>query len=165
MSAADPSLASRLATLGPVGYWPGAPGTWGSAAAILPAVAIGLLLPPVAATVALGLGVAAWTALGLWAAARHPSPNADPSEVVIDEAAGQWLAALPCPLLAPSHGLWVWIAAFALFRFFDIVKPWPVSAAEKLPGALGVMADDLVAGLLALLALLALAKVTHDFFV
>lgn len=157
-------LASRVATLGPVGYLPTAPGTWGSAAALAPALAL-VAAPPLLATALLAVGALGWTLLGLWAAARHPSPSADPKEVVIDEAAGQWLAALPCPMLGAELAGWSalspWLLAFALFRFFDIAKPWPVSAAERLPGARGVMADDLVAGALAAALLVLLWEAAH----
>ena len=72
--------------------------------------------------------------------------NEDPKEVVIDEVAGQGIALLFCPLG------WPWfVAAFVFFRFFDILKPWPVGWIDKnLHGGLGIMADDLVAGLYAL---------------
>ena len=65
----------------------------------------------------------------------------DPSECVIDEVAGQWIACAFAPL-----SLWGFALAFVLFRLFDIIEAWPVSAAERLPGGLGIMADDIVAG-------------------
>ena len=72
----------------------------------------------------------------------------DPPELCIDEVPGMWLALLP--FAEPSLGLMV--AAFVLFRVFDIAKPWPVSASEHwLPGGFGIMLDDAVAGLLAML--------------
>ena len=72
--------------------------------------------------------------------------NQDPKEVVIDEVAGQGIALIFCPLA------WPWfLAAFILFRFFDILKPWPVGWIDRnLHGGFGIMADDLVAGLYAL---------------
>ena len=69
--------------------------------------------------------------------------------VVIDELAGQWIVLLVVPL----DWRW-WLAAFVSFRLFDIVKPGPVRMAERLPGGLGVMADDVVAGVLAAAPLL-----------
>jgi phosphatidylglycerophosphatase A len=75
----------------------------------------------------------------------------DPSECVIDELAGQWLACAFAP-----RSLWAFVLAFLLFRLFDITKPWPIRAAERIPGGLGVMLDDMIAGLAAgLLVLLA----------
>ena len=68
----------------------------------------------------------------------------DPSECVIDEVAGQFLACALAPL-----SLYGFILAFALFRLFDISKLWPISEAERLRGGLGIVADDMVAGLLA----------------
>lgn len=79
----------------------------------------------------------------------------DPGEVVIDEVLGQWLTCLPFA----SLGVWEYVAAFALFRLFDITKPWPVRALEKIPGGTGIMLDDAAAGVYAMicLALLRLA--------
>ncbi|HVT24476.1 MAG TPA: phosphatidylglycerophosphatase A, partial [Rhizomicrobium sp.] len=68
----------------------------------------------------------------------------DPSEAVIDELAGQWLACAFAPLSWQGY-----LAAFVLFRFFDMTKIWPVSAAERARGGWGVMFDDIVAGLIA----------------
>ena len=129
-----------------------APGTWGSVAAILlawpwltyaPATwqAPGLLVAAIAATV-----------LGLWAVphAQHHYGLLDPSQVVIDEYAGQWLTLACLPLAAGIASPWaVLMVSLLTFRLFDIVKPWPISALERLPGAWGVMADDLAAGLAA----------------
>ncbi|NTV81952.1 MAG: phosphatidylglycerophosphatase A, partial [Candidatus Aminicenantes bacterium] len=75
-------------------------------------------------------------------AAEHGRP--DPGRIVIDEVVGQLLA------LAFLPGAWVPVAvAFALFRFFDIIKPWPIRRLERLPGGWGIMADDVGAGLAA----------------
>jgi phosphatidylglycerophosphatase A len=70
----------------------------------------------------------------------------DPKEVVIDEVVGQGIALLFCPLA------WQWfVAAFILFRIFDVLKPWPVGWADKnLHGGIGIMADDVIAGFIAL---------------
>ncbi len=70
--------------------------------------------------------------------------RSDPSESVIDEVAGQWLACAVAPLSLAGFAI-----AFVLFRFFDISKLWPVSLGEKLPGGWGVMTDDMIAGWLA----------------
>ncbi len=67
----------------------------------------------------------------------------DPSEVVVDEFAGVWIA-----LMGAATGA-EWFLAFVLFRVFDIAKPYPVNRLEGLPGGLGIMADDLAAGLYA----------------
>jgi phosphatidylglycerophosphatase A len=66
----------------------------------------------------------------------------DPGLVVVDEVLGQWLTAA-----AIVHANWQsYILAFALFRLFDITKPWPIRKLESLPGGLGIVADDLLAG-------------------
>jgi phosphatidylglycerophosphatase A len=96
--------------------------------------------------------IALVTAIGVWAIGRclsesaaNGAPVEDPQFVVIDEWAG---LLIPLALTTPDEPALL-LAAFVLFRLFDILKPWPVSAAERLPGAWGVMADDLVAGGLA----------------
>lgn len=95
------------------------------------------------------------TALGTWAAdeaERALDRGKDPGAIVVDEVAGMTLAALVAPTAA-ALGL-----AFLLFRVFDVVKPFPANVAQRLRGGLGVMVDDLVAGLYALaLVLLATA--------
>jgi phosphatidylglycerophosphatase A len=120
-----------------------APGTAGSLAALV--LAAGLIpLSPWALPAAIALACAA----GWWAIPRA-STDHDPGWIVIDEFAGQWIALLPLSLasLGPSPlGL---LLAFALFRLFDIAKPGPIDAAQRLPGATGVMADDILAGLAA----------------
>jgi phosphatidylglycerophosphatase A len=90
------------------------------------------------------------TAVGTWAAeatARHLGRR-DPGEVVIDEVAGQLFALL---FLPPTVG--VLLLAFLLFRLFDIWKPFPIRRLERWPGGLGIMADDVLAGVYANLAL------------
>jgi len=77
--------------------------------------------------------------------AAEGKKKSDPQEVVIDEWAGLLLALIG---LAPAP-LWTLFLAFALFRIFDIIKPFPVSRAERLPGTWGIMLDDLLAGLYA----------------
>ena len=101
--------------------------------------------------------IAASSVLGLWAASRTERVLnlKDPGKVVIDEVAGQLIALLPVPMVVDS--LWlVWlILAFLLFRFFDIVKPYPARKLESLQGGLGIMADDIVAGVYAALVVAA----------
>ena len=132
-----------LATLGPVGRVRPAPGSWGSAAAVI--LAALLMLAPLAGLV-LEIATLLACVLGIRAADiyERQTGSKDASDIVIDEVAGQWIALLA----APPDWRW-WIAAFILFRLFDIVKPGPVRMAERLPGGYGVMADDIVAGALA----------------
>lgn len=131
------------------GFAPFAPGTAGSAAALLP----WLLLRELPAAWYLASILAAF-ALGVWAAhvvVRRLGIE-DPGVIVWDEFVGQWIALVP--LLAwPATWPWV-LAAFLLFRIFDVVKPWPVSWADRrVRGGLGVMLDDAFAGIYAALVL------------
>jgi len=137
-----------LATLGPIGYLRPAPGTWGSAAA---AIVAPFVFTPLAPWLR-GLALLLLTGVGILAAhrAEHSLQCRDPQAVVIDEFAGQLLVFLlvrdPSPLTIA--------AGLALFRLFDIIKPWPVGASETwFSGGAGIMVDDLLAGAYALLAL------------
>jgi phosphatidylglycerophosphatase A len=135
-----------VATLGGVGLLRPAPGSWGSAA-VLPAAWLG---PWACLALAGVLGAA-----GLWAARRLATADAgpDPGWLVVDEAAGMLLTLAALPPVAP---LWPWVlGAFALFRLFDIAKPGPVGWADRRQGPLWVMLDDILAGILAALVLLA----------
>ena len=121
------------------GYAPRAPGTVASLFAVL--LGIPLMLAP---TGTLALAAAVASVGGLWAI-RASKVDGDPGWVVIDEVAGQWLALLG--LGRPTAlGL---LAAFALFRLLDIAKPGPVGWADRQGGAAGIMADDLIAGVIA----------------
>lgn len=134
-------IARLLATWFGAGLSPKAPGTVGTLATLPLAWALGFA-PPLALPVA-ALFV---TAVGVWAAGAcvRESGGKDPQEVVIDEAAGYLLACCGGPAGWPTL-----LAAFVLFRIFDIAKPWPVSALERLPGGWGVVMDDVAAGLIA----------------
>ncbi len=139
------SPARLLATFFGCGYSPAAPGTAGSAAAILLAVLAERWahLPPWT----FGVAAAAIVAPSVWSAGvtAREMGRKDPSVVVVDEVVGQWLA------LAGAHTLnWKsYAAAFFLFRLFDIWKPPPVRQLEALPGGIGIVADDAMAGLYA----------------
>jgi phosphatidylglycerophosphatase A len=136
------------------GLSPVAPGTAGSLVALLPWFAL-RELPLPWFVVAL---IAAF-ALGVWACdwVVRTLKIADPDAVVWDEFVGQWIALAPLPFL--SRDAWWILCGFILFRIFDIAKPWPVSWADRrIPGGLGVMLDDIFAGVYAALALLALQR-------
>jgi phosphatidylglycerophosphatase A len=155
-----------IATFFYVGLSPVAPGTMGSLAALPCAWALHwaggfplLLL----ATVFVFL-------IGYWATARATAGdgNPDPAEIVIDEVAGQWVALYPL-----SAGLWFadaaphvfpwpgWVGALLMFRLFDIWKPWPVSWADQRHGPMGVMLDDILAGVMAAVCVAVAAAVAH----
>jgi phosphatidylglycerophosphatase A len=125
------------------GLLPLAPGTWGSLAALPCAWAIRSLSGVAGLAVAAGIIFAA----GCWASAKiaKASPVRDPGAIVIDEVAGQWFTLLPAALDPLSYSL-----AFLLFRIFDIWKPWPVRWADRhIEGGLGIMLDDLLAAVYA----------------
>jgi phosphatidylglycerophosphatase A len=144
-------LPNLISTWFGCGYWPYGPGTAGSAAALATAIA----LHRVAAMPPLGFAILAAAAFypAVWAATitARQARRKDPQFVVIDEVLGQWIA------LAGARTLnWKsFLAAFVLFRLFDIWKPPPVRQLEALPGGLGINADDVMAGLYAALVLFA----------
>ncbi len=140
------TAARWIASLGGVGRLPAS----GTAASAVTVAAV-FLVPavPVASQVVVIAGV---TLLGLWSAqavvAEDPS-DPDPHLVVIDEVAGMLIACVALPQTPAHLG-----AAFLAFRFWDIVKCFPMKQLERLPGGWGIMADDVAAGLLARLCLL-----------
>jgi len=143
------ALLLNLATLGPMGRMPKAPGTWGSLAAAIFAPFLFLPLPFWGRIVLLLL----LFPVGSWCAGRAEQSlgHKDPSFVVVDELWGQWITLLP---LAATDAYWI-LPAFLFFRLFDIAKPWPVRASERwLPGGWGIMIDDGLAGVYAMMALL-----------
>lgn len=134
------------------GFSPFASGTVGSAAALLPWLALReLSLPLYLLTIVAAFGVGVWASNIVIARLRIQ----DPGVIVWDEFVGQWIALLPL-LVWPAH--WLWIGAgFFLFRLFDVWKPWPCSWADKsVKGGFGAMLDDVLAGMYAALALAAL---------
>ncbi len=141
-------IALFLATLGPVGRFPLAPGTAGSAVAALAAPFLFLPLGPVGRLALLAVLFAA----GSWAATRAERilGRKDPGCVVIDEVLGQWLALVP--LTRPDP--WAIAAGFVLFRVLDMTKPPPIRQSERwLPRGGGIMLDDALAGGLAAVVL------------
>jgi len=127
-----------LATGAGLGYSPVAPGTAGS----ILALGIYALTRDWSLAAQIGLA-AAVAAVGIWASYEGIGHfrKSDPSHVVIDEVAGQLVT-----LAGASVGVGGALLGFVLFRAFDILKPWPVNKLEALPGGLGIMADDLMAG-------------------
>lgn len=143
LSTPSKNLSVILATWFGVGFSPIAPGTAGSLTAVLCAAPIviygGTLSLAIAALIVAILGIPIATA------AESAMGRKDPGAIVIDEVAGQWIALLPA---APN--LSSYVLAFAAFRTFDILKPGPIGCADRrLSGGLGIMADDILAGIIA----------------
>jgi phosphatidylglycerophosphatase A len=135
-------IALALATCFGIGDWPKAPGTWAS----LVALPFAWLIHSTFGMVGLLAAATIVFLIGWWASSIYVawSGREDPSAVVIDEVAGQWLTLV----LADPRRWWLWLVGFVAFRLFDIVKPWPVSWADRnVKGGLGVMLDDVLAGL------------------
>ena len=158
-------MSKIIATFFGAGLLRPAPGTWGSLAA-LPAAYLWVTLvgaPFFAAS------IVALYYLGLWATTQETAGTTDhdPSEIVIDEVVGQWIALLPAIVGAfymktSLLALWPgWVAAFVLFRLFDIIKPWHVGIADRREDATGVMLDDVIAGAYAAFCVVILAAIYH----
>ncbi len=138
-----------------------APGTWGS---LPPTIVFALMCYFGASAVLVSIVMAGLVLIGcvlcikFAPASVAATGKADPPEVVADEFAGQavtFLAVSFFLLPAPNRQIWIIAGAgFLLFRFFDILKPWPIRKVEKLPQSWGILADDLLAGVYAAIVLL-----------
>jgi phosphatidylglycerophosphatase A len=148
------TLLLNYARVWPAGLSPYAPGTCGSLVAIVLAPFIFMPLPLWGRVLVLLFVLVTGTTAS--SRAEKVLGQKDPSEVVIDEVLGQWIAILPFASLV----WWEYAAAFVLFRLFDITKPWPVRRLEDVGGGLGVMIDDAAAGVYALLCMLLLRLLT-----
>ena len=135
-------LGLLIATVGGVGYAPIAPGTAGSLVGLVVLFGVRLVGGPVFELSTL----LAVVLVGTWAAGvgERVAGREDPGLVVVDEVAGMLLTMLWIPLTWLTG-----IIGFLAFRVFDIIKPFPAGRAERLPGGVGIMADDLVAGVYA----------------
>lgn len=145
-------LARLIATWFYCGYFPKGPGTAGSLGALLVAwpIAVWSGWSPhvILALAVVGLAPAIWAADRM----ARDTGSKDPQVVVVDEVIGQWIALAAVPYLDEWD---CWLAAFVLFRLFDIWKPWPIRALEKIPGGAGIVLDDVGAGIYAALVLYA----------
>lgn len=158
-------MSALVATFLGAGHLRPASGTWASAITVALAVAVYQAGLPWAVPVGFVLA----TLAGFWAVPRYLAARGggDPSEVVIDEVAGQLLALCFTVIPLARHGVdllaaWPgWLVPFLLFRLFDIWKPWLVGRADRRGDAAGVMLDDLWAGLFAGVVAMALAGVYH----
>jgi phosphatidylglycerophosphatase A len=148
--ATAPLWATMTATFFGVGRLKPGPGTWGSAATVLLWAVLSRSLPANLRTeIALTLAALA-AGVGIPAATRvsRASGKKDPQSVVIDEVAGQFIALIGVPLAWKTF-----LMSFILFRAFDIVKPPPIRQLEKLPEGIGIVLDDVAAGICALVVM------------
>ena len=151
------SLSIWIATGLGSGYFPVAPGTAGSALGLALVIAFRQTsLEPLWLAVSLVAFTGLLFLVGVWSAGKAEKVfgRVDPGQVVIDEVAGQIITFVATPRIA-RIGL---IVGFILFRAFDIVKPFPAQRAERFSGGWGIMLDDVVAGLYALMVLVILGR-------
>jgi phosphatidylglycerophosphatase A len=142
------------------GFIPFAPGTFGSLVGCLIAYGLVTVCASNAPLLQNGLIIASilLTALGIWSSSRAETilDRKDASQIVIDEVCGQVISfVLIAPaLVMPGPQLrWILVIGFALFRIFDIFKPYPINELQHFKGGLGVMMDDVFAGIYAALIL------------
>ena len=147
-------MSHLIATFFYIGHLRPAPGTWGSLAALL----LGYVIVQTAGVLGLCMGIMITCIMGWWATAAQTKgkDDHDPSEIVIDEVAGQWIAILPISMWPHAYeiSIWYWFLAFAGFRMFDIIKPGLVGWADRQVSPIGVMLDDIIAGLMTAAAII-----------
>jgi phosphatidylglycerophosphatase A len=133
------------------GFCPVAPGTAGALLATLIWLGYTMILTPTTCIVVTIVVTLLFTLLGIWSTNKMiPFWGEDPRRVVVDEMVGVWI-----PLIAaPAGNIWYALASFVLFRFFDIAKPLGIRQMERFPGGIGVMADDILAGIYSLLIII-----------
>lgn len=126
------------------GYWPWGPGTAGALVATGMWFLLGRVVTEPVLIITTAVAIVASTVAGTWTTNQlEPVWGEDPSKVVIDEMIGVWIPLLVCPL-----GSWQYaLAAFVLFRFFDILKPLGIRSLDLRHGGFWVMADDILAGI------------------
>ena len=158
-------MSAAIATIFGIGYLRPAPGTWGSLFAII----LAILIVEIFGVIGFIFALTSISIFGWWATSVYLKQikTKDPSEVVIDELVGQWIAVLPIVISAfyfklEPFDLWPgWISSFLFFRLFDILKPSLIGWADEKNGALGVMLDDIFAGIAAAICTITLAVLYH----
>ena len=158
-------MSAAIATIFGLGYLRPAPGTWGSLFALI----LAILLVEIFGIIGFLFALLSISSFGWWATSVYLKQikTKDPSEVVIDELVGQWIAVLPIVISAfyfklEPFDLWPgWISSFLFFRIFDILKPSLIGWADEKNGALGVMLDDIFAGIAAAICTITLAVLYH----
>lgn len=133
------------------GFSPFAPGTAGALVAVIIWTVLFYVIPFNILLVVTSLLIVLFTTAGIWSADKLESEwGKDSSKVVVDEMVGVWIALLAVPV----GNVWYILFAFLLFRFFDIFKPLGIRKMEQLEGGIGVMADDILAGIYSFLLLM-----------
>ena len=141
-----------IVTLFGIGYSPLAPGTAGSAVAVITGLFLHLIFNDFYWFLSMTLVIALIGTLATSYVVQF-NEDEDPSEIVVDELIGQWIAMWPISwcyfngIISNTEFILCTLLSFALFRAFDIYKPFPISWADKQHGAFGIMADDILAGL------------------
>lgn len=135
------------------GLVPFAPGTFGSIAAL----PFAWLIVEYAGKLGLANAALIVFVIGLWASKTYMAETGktDPGEVVIDEVVGQWLV---CLVIVDNNHMGQYLLALLAFRVFDILKPWPISIFDRRHDAMGVMMDDVVAGIMGAAVLFAVIQ-------
>lgn len=134
------------------GFSPVAPGTMGALLATLVWFGLSYLVSSACLLWLTVILILVFTLAGIWAAdSLEAYWGEDPSRVVVDEMVGVWIALLA----APAGHVWYALGAFVVFRLFDIFKPLGIKRMEKLSGGVGVMMDDILAGVYGFIVLIA----------
>lgn len=149
-----PIFPRLIATSFGIGYLPLCPGTWSAIFAILIWLPLYLWASPSLTFFATFAAAAFFSVAGIWASnVAERYWGKDPVVACVDETAGQLVALLP---VFPFSPWWQILLSLLLFRFFDIVKPLGIRSLERLPGGVGMMADDILSGIYAGIILLAI---------
>lgn len=139
-----PLFPKLMATSFGAGFLPIAPGTWGAIVAIILWLPLYIWATPSVTVIITVSAILLYFVVGTWASnVAEKYWGKDPVVACADETVGQWIALIPVTPLCPW---WEILVSLALFRFFDIFKPLGIRYMEKLPGGLGMMADDILAG-------------------
>lgn len=143
-----PLLPKMIATSFGAGFLPVAPGTWGAIVAVILWLPLYIWCPGVPAWIATVAAIAFFAVAGTWASSVSEKYwGKDPVAACVDETVGQLISMLPLCGGAAAAPWWLIPVSLALFRFFDIFKPLGIRRLERLPGGMGMMADDILAAI------------------
>lgn len=155
-----PLFPKLIATSFGAGFLPVAPGTWGAIVGIILWLPLYIWCPGIPAFMATAALVVFFAVAGTWASGVSEKYwGKDPVAACVDETVGQLISLIPLcggPLEAPW---WLILVSLALFRFFDIFKPLGIRSLERLPGGWGMMADDILSAIYAVIVLVAVMMV------